>query len=185
MSGIHARVAPGRNGALRNAAGVALRRGITLDPMKPMRVYIDTSVVGGCFDAKFRDASLRLFERFRTGQMIAVVSDLTVSELDRAPSAVRSILEGIPLAYREEARVTSEAAMLASRYIDAGVIGRAMLGDAEHIATATIYRVDALVSWNFKHIVNVRRIHGYNRVNALAGHPFVWIRTPAEVISDG
>ncbi len=54
--------------------------------------------------------------------------------------------------------------------------------NAQHIATATINHVDVLVSWNFKHIVNLDRIHGYNSVNLKTGYPMLEIRTPAEVL---
>jgi hypothetical protein len=56
--------------------------------------------------------------------------------------------------------------------------------DAQHIAIATVARVDALVSWNFKHIVNLNRIHGYNSVNLRRGYPMIEIRAPREVLPD-
>jgi len=59
-----------------------------------------------------------------------------------------------------------------------------MLADAQHIAIATVGRVDVLVSWNFRHIVNLERIHGYNSVNLRRGCPMIEIRTPREVLSD-
>ena len=150
--------------------------------MKPRRVYIDTSVVGGCLDPEFRDASMRMFERFRAGSLIAVVSDLLRSEIQPAPVEVQAVLASIPTAHVEYVLLTSEADELAGRYISAGVIGRKKEADALHIAAATVHRVDVLASWNFKHIVNVQRIHGYNSVNLLEGRPVLEIRTPAEVI---
>ena len=150
--------------------------------MKPLRVYIDASVVGGCLDSEFRYPSVQLFERFRNGTMIAVVSDLAALEVSRAPLSVRAVLNQVPAAHREEVMVTLEAKELAERYIAAGVIGRAMWMDARHIATATVHRVDVLASWNFKHIVNTRRMKGYNSVNTLAARQPLQIRTPAEVI---
>ena len=69
-------------------------------------------------------------------------------------------------------------------YTDTSVIAR-MRVDAQHIAIATVGRVDVLVSWNFKHIVNLERIHGYNSVNLRKGYPMIEIRTPREVLSDG
>jgi hypothetical protein len=150
--------------------------------MKPKRVYIDTSVVGGCVDAEFRGASVALFERFRTGRLIGVVSDLTRSELDPAPMMIRAVLQRIPARYREDVRMNAEALRLAELYIAAGVIPQAMSTDARHIATATVHAVDVLASWNFKHIVNARRIHGYNVVNQREGYPAPGIRTPAEII---
>jgi hypothetical protein len=68
--------------------------------------------------------------------------------------------------------------------IGAGVIAAKMRADAQHIAIATVGRVDVLVNWNFKHIVNLRRIHGYNSVNLREGYPLIEIRTPREVLSD-
>lgn len=59
-----------------------------------------------------------------------------------------------------------------------------MRADAQHIAIATVARVDVLVSWNFKHIVNLERIHGYNSVNVRLGYPMLEIRTPRAVIGD-
>lgn len=73
--------------------------------------------------------------------------------------------------------------MLATSYISSGVIGAAKKVDAQHIATATVHRVDVLVSWNFKHIVNLERIHGYNSVNLRHGYPLLEIRSPQEVIA--
>lgn len=59
-----------------------------------------------------------------------------------------------------------------------------MLADAQHIAIATVARVDVLVSWNFKHIVNLQRIRGYNSVNLRKGYPLLEIRTPRELLTD-
>jgi hypothetical protein len=59
-----------------------------------------------------------------------------------------------------------------------------MRADAQHIAMASVARVDVLVSWNFKHIVNLQRIRGYNSVNLRQGYPMIEIRTPREVMSD-
>jgi hypothetical protein len=73
---------------------------------------------------------------------------------------------------------------LADEYVNAKVIGPGMLSDAQHIATATVHHADVLVSWNFKHIVNLARVHGYNSVNVREGYPRVEIRTPREVNPD-
>ena len=77
-----------------------------------------------------------------------------------------------------------EAADLAEAYLAAGVLTPKMRVDAQHIAIATVGRVSVLVSWNFKHIVNLQRIHGYNSVNLRRGYPMIEIRTPREVLSN-
>jgi hypothetical protein len=150
--------------------------------MKP-RIYADTSVIGGCLDEEFRDASLQLIDTFRIGDAVLVLSDLTLLELEEAPAGVRAVLENIPEEHKEYIGFTEEARELAQHYIDAGVIGAAKLVDAQHIALATIGRVDVLVSWNFRHIVNLQRIRGYNSVNLRYGYPLLEIRTPQEVVS--
>jgi hypothetical protein len=152
--------------------------------MRP-RIYTDTSVIGGCLDSEFRESSIRLMQLFRTGRAIMVFSDLTQLELDGAPPGVHRVLDTVPEAFKESIEVTDEASDLARRYIQEGVIVESKWVDAQHIALATVSRVDVLVSWNFKHIVNLERIRGYNGVNLKAGYPLLEIRTPQEVITHG
>jgi hypothetical protein len=123
-------------------------------------------------------------ENFVRGELILVLSTLTVQELVTAPAGVRRQLAAVPEAHIETLQLDAEAADLAEAYIAAGVLTASMRADAQHIAMATVARVDVLVSWNFKHIVNLQRIHGYNSVNLRRGYPMIEIRTPREVLSD-
>ncbi len=95
---------------------------------------------------------------------------------------MQAVLEEVPEVQREYVELTEEATVLAQQYIDAGVIGAAKRVDAQHIAIATVSRVEVLVSWNFRHIVNLQRIRGYNSVNLRYGYQLIEIRTPQEVI---
>ncbi len=149
------------------------------------RIYTDTSVIGGCLDAEFEEASQLLVDAFKRGEATIVLSSLTSLELLSAPAAVRAVLKKVPETHREHVELTEEAAALAHRYVDSGVIGTANRIDAQHIAIATTSRVDVMVSWNFKHVVNLRRIHAYNSVNLRQGYPILEIRTPREVIDYG
>jgi hypothetical protein len=149
-----------------------------------LRIYTDTSVIGGCLDPEFQVPSSRLVEKFKVGEAIIVLSELTRLELVDAPEKVRDILKAIPEEYREYLDLTTEAMELAERYLDEGVIGPGKRIDAQHIAIATISRVDVLVSWNFRHIVNLARIRGYNSVNLRQGYPALEIRSPLEVFAD-
>ncbi len=151
--------------------------------MKP-RVYTDTSVMGGCEDDEFREPSRRLLEAFVGGDLTLVLSELTLRELDAAPEKVRIVLGRVPQANIEPLSLSSEAEELAGAYIEDGAIGARMRADALHIALATVARVDVLVSWNFKHIVNLKRIHAYNSVNLKKGYPLLEIPTPREVPGD-
>lgn len=153
--------------------------------MQPVRVYADTSVIGGCLDPEFSEFSLELLDQAAAGRLILVVSDLTLLELSKAPETIRLMLDEVPEERRERVAFTREAHDLAEAYIAAGVIGTSMRMDARHIATATVHQVDVLVSWNFKHIVNLKRVHGYNSVNLREGYALLEIRTPRELIYDG
>ena len=90
----------------------------------------------------------------------------------------------MPEEHIETLQLSAEARDLAEAYVAAGVLPAKMRADAQHIAMATVGRVNVLVSWNFRHIVNLERIHGYNSVNLRKGYPMIEIRTPREVLSD-
>jgi hypothetical protein len=151
--------------------------------MRP-RIYVDTSVFGGCEDVEFIRHSRRLVAAMANGDYAMVISALPLLELEKAPTAVRAHLERIPESLVEVLSLDSEAEALAAEYIHDGAVGKNERADALHIALATAARVDVLVSWNFKHIVNLRRIHAFNAVNLKQGYPVLEIRNPREVIGD-
>jgi len=147
-----------------------------------MRIYIDNSVFGGCFDEEFAEWSNDLIAEFEKGVKIAVISDLTLRELDNAPTHVREILGKIPDGSKEYILLGEEAKKLALSYIDEEVVSKNYLIDAQHIAIATVEKVDVIVSWNFRHIVNLNKIRLYNGVNLKKGYSLLEIRSPREVI---
>ncbi|MBK9216439.1 MAG: PIN domain protein [Chloracidobacterium sp.] len=147
-----------------------------------MRIYIDTSVVGGYFDDEFAESTKSFFEKVEYGDFTLVVSELLEAELLDAPLRVRDLLTKYPSDQIELAALSPEAKDLANEYVVEKVVGATSIADCQHIAIATIAKVDVLVSWNFKHIVNLKRIRGYNEVNTNNGYSTLEIRTPAEVI---
>ena len=148
--------------------------------MKP-RIYLDTSVIGGCEDEEFAFGSHRLIAEFHAGAMIAVISDLMLQELAQAPASVQKIVEMFPAENVEEVFLTAEALALARKYVGDRVVTPKHMVDAQHIAVASVERVDVLVSWNFKQIVNLGRIRAFNAVNLKLGYPMLEIRSPREV----
>jgi hypothetical protein len=148
------------------------------------RVYIDTSVIGGCFDAEYEKPSKQLWDEFCTGKKFALISDLLQLELEEAPAKVRRLLSDLPPEFVEHIALDEEAIDLANAYLQDGAVAESSLSDARHIAMATIARVDILVSWNFKHIVNLNRIRRFNAVNLKLGYPTIEIRSPSEVLDE-
>jgi len=149
------------------------------------RVYIDTSVVGGFFDEEFKEVTMKLFERLERNEIIFVVSDLLDLELVNAPLLVRKHLLKYSSDKFQRVELTEEALKLADTYIHEKVVGKTSLEDCRHIAVATINKVDVLASWNFKHIVNLDRIKGYNSVNLRLGYSMIEIRSPKDLINYG
>ena len=146
------------------------------------RVYIDTSVIGGCFDKEFEEWSIQLFEDFKSGKRIAVISDITLDELSDAPQRVRDNFSTIPEIFLEVIISDHESEKLADLYVKEGAVSRKFYEDALHIAISTTNQVSVLASWNFKHIVNLDKIRLYNAVNLKNGFSFLEIRTPREIL---
>jgi predicted nucleic acid-binding protein len=153
--------------------------------MMKQRVYIDTSVVDGYFDEEFKEATVKLFDRLDNNEIRFVVSDLLDLELLNAPPYVKEHLLQYSADKFERVELTQEAIQLADSYIAEKVVGKTSLEDCRHIALATINKVDVLASWNFKHIVNLDRIKGYNSVNLRLGYSIIEIRSPKDLVKYG
>jgi len=153
--------------------------------MKQQRIYIDTSIVGGFFDKEFEKETRLLFKQLEDKEVIFVISNLLREELKDAPERVRNLLDNYSDDNFEIILLTDEAKELADKYIAENVVGKTSLDDCRHIALATITKVDVLASWNFKHIVNLTRIKGYNGVNLKNGYQTLEIRNPKDLVDYG
>lgn len=150
--------------------------------MKPPRIYVDTSVIGGCEDEEFAEASAELLEQARNGRIKLLVSELLLSELARAPEEVQARLASLPPACVEYLPDTVEARDLQSCYVAAEIVGPSQLNDALHVALATVSGADVIASWNFKHIVHYDKIRHFNAVNLREGYRLLDIRSPLEIV---
>jgi predicted nucleic acid-binding protein len=152
--------------------------------MKKLRIYVDTSVFGGCFDVEFATWSNALMDDFRAGRFRLVVSDVTAAEVALAPKLIRDLFLEFLVA-GESLSVTTDALDLLSVYERRGVLGPRFRNDMLHIAVATVAEVDVLVSWNFKHIVRLDKIQLFNGTNQEFGYRPVGIYSPREVATYG
>lgn len=147
------------------------------------RLYIDTSVFGGHFDIEFAEFTIPLFERINRGEFTLLFSTVTQEELENAPENVRNLVKSIKAEHTEFLETTDFVVDLATDYITEKVVGQTSYADCLHIALATINRADYLISWNFKHIVNVQRIRGYNSINIKNGYQLLEIRSPRDFVN--
>jgi predicted nucleic acid-binding protein len=144
------------------------------------KIYIDTSVFGGYFDEEFSNQTIPLFERIKNEEFILLYSSVTQGELENAPNYIKELVKSLKVDYTEYIDLSEDAIDLANEYISEKVVGLTSYADCLHIALATINRADYLVSWNFKHIVNIQRIIGYNAINIKNGYKQLEIRSPRE-----
>jgi predicted nucleic acid-binding protein len=144
-------------------------------------LYLDTSVLGGYFDDEWKEPTRELWRQMEAGQWRFQSSAITLDELTNAPGNVRELFRDT---FDADAlvEVTSEVEQLAAQYIEKGVIVPKYTDDARHVATCTVAKLDYLVSWNFRHLVNVQREAGFNAVNLLQGYQAVRIVNPLELI---
>ncbi len=151
------------------------------------RIYLDTSVFGFFDDPleqnQGRRESVRLlFTQISEGIFYAVCSDITTTELSKGPSATDQIglieSRGIHVVRLK----ADEVANLAQKYIEQKIISPSHKMDAQHVAAATVLRVDVLVSLNLRHIVKTWRERQFNEVNSKLGYPHIRIATPEEVV---
>jgi predicted nucleic acid-binding protein len=151
---------------------------------RKLTLYLDTSVIVGYYDAEFEKETRHLFEDIIQGEFEVFYLSLTEGKLIKAPQRVRELLDTLPNNKRK-IELTEEVVLLANCYIAENVIGKASREDYLHIALATVFRADIFASWNFKHIVNVKRIRGCDAINLKYGYSAIDIRSPKDLISYG
>lgn len=151
--------------------------------MKKQRIYLDTSVFGGYYDNEFEQFTRPLFDRIKQREFIVLLSAALQRELQPAPERIQKLVIEMNEDITEFTDENEEAIDLATEYISEKVVGRTSFADCLHIALATTNSADMLISWNFKHIVNIERIRGYNSINIKNGYKRLEIRSPRELMN--
>lgn len=157
--------------------------------MKKLRLYLDTSVINFLFvtDAPdFRSVTVDFFEQY-SDEYELFISDVVLLEIEKDPSLEHRNLLLEALRRYDVALLPDdnkeEIVALASRYIEEGAIPRRKEEDAQHVAYATLFEMDVLLSWNFKHLANVNREQKIVLVNMKAGYHYpLRLLAPLELI---
>ena len=152
------------------------------------RFYLDTSVLGALVDRLppgRAEPTLRLLDWASKGNCAACVSGLVLEEIARAPENIRSRIEEVLGKVAPEIlEETQECRELADSYVAANIFSPSYLADARHVAMATVSEVDALVSWNYRHMVNLDKKRLITATNLMRGYRPLEIITPSEVIGN-
>jgi predicted nucleic acid-binding protein len=153
--------------------------------VKKIRVYVDTSVIGGCLDPEFETWSRGMLLDFQKGFFMLLLSSLTEAEIQDAPYEVKEIYKEFRNCDHEFIELNVESIELADAYLKRKIIPVSFRNDAQHISMATASGADILVSWNFKHIVNFEKVRRFNAVNLDMGYKPIAIYSPREVTTHG
>ena len=145
---------------------------------KKRRIYTDTSVIGGCFDPEFATWSNGLFKDFENGVYQPVLSEVVAHEIKSAPQHVIHKFLELSNYDAEYVHITNIVMELTKLYIDRKILTEKSYYDANHIALATVYEVDILASWNFRHIVRFDKVQLFNAVNLEQGYKMISIYSP-------
>ncbi len=155
--------------------------------MRTPKIYLETTLFNYYFDTD-RDAhadTVTLFEECAAGKFEPYTSGYVINELDEAQGEKRDKMIALIERYNITVlAIADETDELALRYIKEGALPPNSLIDASHIATASIYALDMIVSLNFRHIVRERTIEMTGAINTLLGYSTVKINSPMEVIDD-
>lgn len=153
---------------------------------RTQKMFVETSVFNFAFaddSPEKHEDTLSLLEEIRQGKYAPYTSSYVLEELEAAPEPKR--IKMLTMAAEYSMIVTpptEEATQLADMYIQEGIIPRKHLLDALHIATATVYDLDFIVSYNFKHIVKRKTVTMTEAINLRAGYRRIGIFSPTEVI---
>ena len=140
-------------------------------------------MIGGYYDEIFASDTQVFFKRIENKEFQIFFSNVNETELNLAPDHIQKVKSKIPSDCLKHVVLDEESKTLGEQYIDARILAWKNLNDAYHIAIASVNRLDLLVSWNFKHIVNYDKIRLFNSVNLKLGCPEIDIRTPQELIN--
>lgn len=157
--------------------------------MRKLKLYLDTSVWNFYYadDAiEKMEITRQFFENIKSGNYQIYSSSVTIREIynadDKTISELLALMKKYPPIMLE---VNDEIDELADIYIGEGVITEKKRDDALHIAIATVYEMDALISWNYRHLANLNKKEKIRAVNIVHGYlKDLEMITPMEVIGD-
>ncbi len=150
--------------------------------MKIPTLYLDTSILGGYFDDEFAEPTRELWRQRELGLFQFVTSSVVRAEMEDAPEEVKSLFRDTFSGADALAEFDQEMFDLSQAYLAQAIVTPRYADDARHVAVCTVQRIDFLVSWNFKHLVNVAREKNFTSVNLMQGYQPVRIVSPLELI---
>lgn len=157
--------------------------------MHELKVYLDTSVISHLMQEDVpekMDDTLQLWEMFKNGKYDVYLSTVTLEEIDACPEPKRSrLFDFLNEIQYTPIQIDDNMLEVAQVIIDMGILTKKSFDDCQHIAAAVLYGCDCIVSWNFKHIVNIKTIRGVRAITNLKGYKPIEILNPSVLLESG
>ncbi len=154
--------------------------------MRKLKVYLDTSVISHLLqeDVPEKMADTRkLWEMFKNKKYEVYLSTIVLKEIQKCPEPKKTQL----IDYLNEIEfttldITEDVTAVAYKIIELGILTQKSFDDCQHIGAALIHECDCIISWNFKHIVNVKTIRGVRAITNLEGYKMIEIWNPSVLL---
>lgn len=152
------------------------------------KIYLDTSIISH-LDApdapdKMRD-TLKLWDYINDGKYAIVLSNVTIDEINECAEPKRTymlnLIKKVKYSYIDE---NEQCKILVNEYLKYGVLSEKSINDLRHVSLAVILNCDYILSWNFKHLVNIRTIDKIQGINKLIGYKDINIIPPTMLIEE-
>ena len=127
--------------------------------------------------------TLKLWNMFKEGKYDVYLSTVTLQEIDNCPEPKRTeLFKHLGEIDYTPIEITEDMSEVAQQLIDMGILTQKSYDDCQHIASAVIYGCDCIISWNFKHIVNIKTIRGVRAITNLKGYKPIEILNPTVLL---
>lgn len=154
--------------------------------MQKLKVYLDTSVISHLMqeDVPGKMADTRkLWEMFKNGEYDVYLSTVTLEEVDDCSEPKKSVLfDFLDEIHYTPIQIDDIMLEVAQEIIDLGILTKKSFDDCQHIAAAIISGCDCILSWNFKHMVNIKTIRGIRAITTLEGYRPIEILSPSVLL---
>lgn len=154
-----------------------------------LKIYLDTSVISYLAQEDAPEKMLNtitLWQMFKAGKYDLYLSTVTLQEIEDCPEPKKSILfqhlSEIKYTIIDIKQMVSD---IARQLIDMRILPPKSYDDCQHIAAAVETGCDCIVSWNFKHIVNIKTIRGVRAITNLKGYKPIEILNPSVLLESG
>lgn len=154
--------------------------------MERLKIYLDTSVISHLLqdDVPEKMADTRkLWEMIKKELYDVYLSTVTLEEISNCKEPKKSqMYEYLKQIKYTPIQITDDMSEIAQQLIDMGILTQKSYDDCQHIAAAVIYGCDCILSWNFKHIVNIKTIRGVRAITNLKGFKPIEIINPSVLL---